>query len=261
LAGLPLLASERTTSPLPEHQPSELFLSVIRVALGYGRGVRTGFASAATIQGGIAIQGKLFYEMAVVDHTSSSVTRSLSEEQMRVSSDALVSNERGREFIRLNLRHDDELPTAQGQDSIQPVAPASPPPPLYANARDDEPSPEAIKAFAFTYMRQLSQQKLSDREIAGQLASTIISLEKVQLICPSYFYINTRRARFDYLLRQGTWAMMFGPGKTSTSIMNDASAKRNQEVNNSVSKKEWCDGIKAFGIETLGWGPLFEVDR
>jgi hypothetical protein len=130
-----------------------------------------------------------------------------------------------------------------------------------ANARDDEPSPEAIKEFAFNYMRQLSQQKLSDREIANQLESTIIWLEKVQLICPSYYYVNARRARFDYLLRQGTWAMMFGPGKTSTSIMNEASARRNQEFNNSVSKKEWCEGIKAFGIKTLGWGPLFEVDE
>jgi hypothetical protein len=128
-----------------------------------------------------------------------------------------------------------------------------------ANA-GDEPSPEVIKEFAFNYMRQLSQQKLSDRDIANQLASTIIWLEKVQLICPSYYYVNARRARFDYLLRQGTWAMMFGPGKTSTSIMNEASAKRNQEFNNSVSKKEWCEGIKAFGIKTFGWGPLFEVD-
>src|SRR5258708_4604444 len=95
--------------------------------------------------------------------------------------------------------------------------------PSIANARDDEPSPEVIKEFAFNYMRQLSQQKLSDREIANQLASTIIWLEKLQVICPSYYYVNARRARFDYLLRQGTWAMMFGPGKTSTSIMNEAS--------------------------------------
>jgi hypothetical protein len=45
-------------------------------------------------------------------------------------------------------------------------------------------------------MRQLSQQKLSDREIANQLPSTIIWLEKVQLICPSYYFVNARRTRF-----------------------------------------------------------------
>ena len=128
-----------------------------------------------------------------------------------------------------------------------------------ANARDDEPSPEVIKEFAFNYMRQLSQQKLSDREIANQLASTIVWSEKIQTVCPSFYYVNARRARFDYLLRQGTRAMMFGPGKTSTSIMNEASARRNKEFNNSVSKKEWCEGIKAFGIKTFGWGPLFEL--
>jgi hypothetical protein len=130
-----------------------------------------------------------------------------------------------------------------------------------ANARDDEPSPEVIEKFAFNYMRQLSQQKLSDREIANQLASTIIWLEKIQLICPSYYYVNARRVRFEYLLRQGAWAMMFDGGRTGTSIMNEASAKRNQEFNNSVSKKEWCEGIKTFGIKTFEWGPLFEADE
>jgi hypothetical protein len=128
-------------------------------------------------------------------------------------------------------------------------------------AHDYDPNPEIIKKFAFSYMRQLSQQKLSDREIANQLASTIIWLEKLQSTCPSYYYVNARRTRFDYLLRQGAWAMMFGPGKTSTSIMNEASAKRNQEFNNSVSKKEWCEGIKALGIKTFGWAPLFEIDQ
>jgi hypothetical protein len=48
-----------------------------------------------------------------------------------------------------------------------------------ANARDDEPSPEAIREYAFNYMRQFSQQKLSDREIANQLASSIWWSEKV----------------------------------------------------------------------------------
>jgi hypothetical protein len=44
------------------------------------------------------------------------------------------------------------------------------------HARGDEPGPEVISEFAFNYMRQLSQQKLSDRDIANQLASTIIWL-------------------------------------------------------------------------------------
>ena len=132
--------------------------------------------------------------------------------------------------------------------------------PSIANARDDEPSQEEIKEFASDYMKQFPQ-KVSSRQIANQLASSIIWLEKVQLICPLYYYVNARRVRFEYLLRQGTWAMMFGPGKTSTSIMNEASARRNEEFNNSVSKKEWCEGIKAFGIKTFSWGHLFERDE
>ena len=113
--------------------------------------------------------------------------------------------------------------------------------------------------YAFSYMRQLSEQKMSDREIANQLASTIIWLEKIQLLCSSYYYVNVNRVRYSYILRQGTWSMMFGPGKTSTSILNEASAKRNQEFNNSLSKKEWCESVKAYGIKMFSWGPLFEV--
>ena len=91
-----------------------------------------------------------------------------------------------------------------------------------ANARDDgsEPSEGEITEYAFNYMKTLSGQKLSDREIASQLASAIFWSEKMQLVCPMYFNVNARRARFDYLLRQGTWQMMFGVGKTATSILN-----------------------------------------
>ena len=49
-----------------------------------------------------------------------------------------------------------------------------------ANARDDgsEPSEGEITEYAFNYMKTLSGQKLSDREIASQLASTIFWSEK-----------------------------------------------------------------------------------
>jgi hypothetical protein len=103
-----------------------------------------------------------------------------------------------------------------------------------ADAREDGPSSKEIREYAFSYMKQFSKQNMSDREIANQLASSIIWLEKVQLVCPSYYYVNASRARYDYLLRQGTWAMMFGPGKTSTSIMNEASAKGSSGISRSI---------------------------
>jgi hypothetical protein len=78
------------------------------------------------------------------------------------------------------------------------------------NARDDEPSWEAIREYAGNYMQQLKKEGLSVRETANQLASSIWWSEKLQLLCPSYFYVNARRACYDYLLRQGTWNMMFG---------------------------------------------------
>ena len=131
-----------------------------------------------------------------------------------------------------------------------------------ASARDDEPSAEQIEKAASLIMGSGLDNKMSEREIANSLASEIIWLEKIQLICPSYYYVNARRARFEYLLRQGAWARLFGPGKTSTSIMNGASAKRNQEFYNNLSKKDWCEGIKAFGLKTFGlWRQIFEADQ
>jgi hypothetical protein len=100
-------------------------------------------------------------------------------------------------------------------------------------ARELEPTPEIIREYAFDYMRQLSQQKLSDWQIANQLASSIWWSEKLQLVCPSYFYVNRERARFDYLLRMGTWYTFFGVGKTATNLAELEVAKRNQ-----ASKRE-----------------------
>jgi hypothetical protein len=130
-----------------------------------------------------------------------------------------------------------------------------------ADAQENVPSSEQIREYAFNYIQERQKQGLSDREKANQLASTMWWLEKMVLVCPSFFYVNASRARFYYLLRQGTWAMMFGPGKTATSILTENSVRRIAEYNNSVSKKEWCEGIKAFGIKTFGWSSLFELDQ
>jgi hypothetical protein len=81
-----------------------------------------------------------------------------------------------------------------------------------ANARDDEPSREAVEEFAHQLAQDSKKQGMSLRETANHLASSIWWSEKVQLLCPSYFYVNARRARYDYLLRQWTWNMDFGAG-------------------------------------------------
>jgi len=99
-----------------------------------------------------------------------------------------------------------------------------------ANARDDEPSWEAVEQYARNYMQQLKKEGMSERETANQLASSIWWSEKLQLLCPSYFYVNARRARYDYLLRQGTWNTMYGVGKTATSILNEAANRRNERI-------------------------------
>jgi hypothetical protein len=128
-----------------------------------------------------------------------------------------------------------------------------------ANARDDEPSREAVEEFAGRLHEASKAQGISLREEANHLASSIWWSEKLQLFCSSYFYVNARKARYDYLLRLGTWNTFFGAGKTATSILNEAAARRNEEFSHSFPKDRWCDSVKAFGIEHFGWAPLFEV--
>lgn len=130
--------------------------------------------------------------------------------------------------------------------------------PVAAQLSNGSPDSKAIKEFAFDYMKGLSQQNLSDREIANQLASSMIYLEKMQMNCHDYYYINDSLARYKYQLYKGTWDMMFGPGKTSTLIMNEASNRRNAELNNAPSKKAWCGDVKQRGERIFGWGPIFE---
>jgi hypothetical protein len=122
----------------------------------------------------------------------------------------------------------------------------------------DEPTPEMIREYAFDYMKQFPKS-MSDRQIASQLASTIFFLEKIQLVCPTYFFVNAKRVRFSYLLRLGTWGTMFGPGRTATSILNETSAKRNADFNNTVNKQEWCERAKELGTKAFGWDWLFEA--
>jgi hypothetical protein len=53
-----------------------------------------------------------------------------------------------------------------------------------ANARDDEPSWEAVEQYARNYMQQLKKEGMSERETANQLASSIWWSEKLQLTLP-----------------------------------------------------------------------------
>jgi hypothetical protein len=108
-----------------------------------------------------------------------------------------------------------------------------------ATARDDEPSlpTEAmIREFAFNYMKAFPKD-WNDRQIANHLAFSILLLEKVQLLCPMFYRVNANRARFKYMLLQGTWGTMFGPGKTATSILNETATKFNDGFNNTLQKQ------------------------
>ena len=130
-----------------------------------------------------------------------------------------------------------------------------------APAAEEMPSFEAVKEFAHQLFEMSKKQGLSERETANHLASSMWWSEKMQVLCPSYFYVNRIRARYDYLLRLETWNMYYGVGKTATGILNEATTRRNENFNNVVGSQKgaWCQSLKEFGIKHFGWAPLFEV--
>jgi hypothetical protein len=130
-----------------------------------------------------------------------------------------------------------------------------------APAAEEMPSFEAVKEFARQLFEMSKKQGLSERETANHLASSMWWSEKMQVLCPSYFYVNPVRARYDYLLRLETWNMYYGVGKTATAILNEATTRRNENFNNVVGSQKgaWCQSLKEFGIKHFGWAPLFEV--
>ncbi|WP_234050430.1 MULTISPECIES: hypothetical protein [unclassified Xanthobacter] len=123
---------------------------------------------------------------------------------------------------------------------------------------DGDIGPDEIQRFSSRYMKNLSDDGLNDRDIANQLASSIIWLEKINLTCTSYFQINLRELRLHYKLYQGTWQLMFGSGRSATDALNRASIRRNNEFNNAPSKRKWCEDTKEFVVKKLGWDYLFE---
>ena len=59
-----------------------------------------------------------------------------------------------------------------------------------APAAEEMPSFEAVKEFAHQLFEMSKKQGLSERETANHLASSMWWSEKMQVLCPSYFYAS-----------------------------------------------------------------------
>jgi hypothetical protein len=116
---------------------------------------------------------------------------------------------------------------------------------------DEQITQQMIWDYAKNFM-QTHKDKSWDH-----LNTSIILSEKIQTFCSFYFYVNFRAARQDYLYRVGTWMLMFSIGKSATMHLNEATNKINEELTMTGNKREWCESVKARGIEQFGWGPLF----
>lgn len=106
LRDTPLFDAEKTARSLPTHQPTELAISVERYAYGTGRAVRTLFARAMVVQGGVTIAGKHFYESSAIDMETrviSELRREVSASGSQAPTKAVWTGGSGRQFILLDL--------------------------------------------------------------------------------------------------------------------------------------------------------------
>jgi hypothetical protein len=111
LSGFELLDSEKTDRPLPAFHPSELNVLVARYAAGSGRGVRTLFGSATTVQGGVAIAGKSFYSAGPVTEVATALTRALKAEMAQPPQSTAWKGAEGRQYIAFALDSDEQIGT------------------------------------------------------------------------------------------------------------------------------------------------------
>jgi hypothetical protein len=118
LSGFELLDSEKTDRPLPTFQPSELNIFVAQYVAGIGRGVRTLFGSATSVQGGVAIAGKSFYSAGPIAAVATALTRALKAEMVKQPQTTAWKGAEGRQYIAFALDNDELI----GAEKVIPVS-------------------------------------------------------------------------------------------------------------------------------------------
>ncbi len=98
-----LLDAERARSPLPDHHPSELFMTVATYVDFSGKRCWASSGRVSSINGGVALRGKSLYDRAVKTAEETAVTRDLRRELADDIRKAEWTGKSGRRFIVLTL--------------------------------------------------------------------------------------------------------------------------------------------------------------
>jgi hypothetical protein len=117
-----LLSPEKTEKALPEHYPSELFITV--ASFETGRVWRA--INSRSVNGGISLRGKLFSQQQTTVGLQTPVTLEVKRELETERQESTWKAPSGRQFVSLLIGPDDVPPTAQ-QGAIPQKAVMTPP--------------------------------------------------------------------------------------------------------------------------------------
>jgi hypothetical protein len=109
IQSIPLLNAERTSSPLPEFHPTEIFFAIAKYTYSSGGQIFQPAVNRGTISGGISLRGRLFYETTMQTGRQTAVTENLKTEVSFPTQRAVWVGNNGRQFIALTIDSGDLL--------------------------------------------------------------------------------------------------------------------------------------------------------
>lgn len=108
LQTIPLIGAEKTEQPLPEHRPSDLFLTLV----AYNTSRQYAYVSGRSVSGGISVRGKLFADQRTTRGTTTPVTLELGREVASNNQHSVWQASSGRHFVALKVGPGDlDIPT------------------------------------------------------------------------------------------------------------------------------------------------------
>ena len=153
---IPYLDAERPLSPLPDHHPSQIFLTVGKYTYVAGQRKMQPTFRRGTVTGGVALRGKVFYD-ATVHPGQTKITQDIKAELAQSRQGGEWTGASGRRFIALTL-DSGELVSEVGD--IQPGQLSTPAEVL---KKQDEIRSAVDNKFQAQESQKLAQQEVAKR--------------------------------------------------------------------------------------------------
>ena len=114
-----------------------------------------------------------------------------------------------------------------------------------------------ITEFSAKYMDTMAARKIPRNEIGLQLMSKIMWLEQIEEVCGDYYYVDRQKMAHRHQLYSATWQRYFSSHVDGSSIVTEVKRRRYSERNKANSDQQWCESIRQFAIQSLGWEEFF----